>query len=109
LIERGAAIREQIHSRVLRNLDALKTQAASYPAVDVLTVEGGWSAVIKVPAVRSEESLVLELLERDGVLVHPGYFFDFPAEAFLVVSLLVAPARFDQAIPRVLKRAAGPS
>jgi aspartate/methionine/tyrosine aminotransferase len=109
LIESGAAIREQIHTRVRRNLDALKTQVASYPAVDVLTVEGGWSAVIKVPAVRSEESLVLELLEKDGVLVHPGYFFDFPTEAFLVVSLLVAPARFDQAIPRVLKRAAGPS
>lgn len=109
LIESGAAIREQIHARVRRNLDALKTQAASHPALEVLTVEGGWSAVIKVPAIGSEESLVLELLDKDGVLVHPGYFFDFPAEAFLVVSLLVEPARFDLAMPRVLKRAAGPS
>ena len=69
-------------------------------------VEGGWSAVLQVPAVRSEEALALELLEQDDVLVHPGYFFDFPKEAFVVVSLLVDPARFDAAIARLLARAA---
>jgi len=59
-----------------------------------------------VPALRTEEALVLELLDRDDVLVHPGYFFDFPREAFIVVSLLGEPARFDQAVARVLARAA---
>jgi aspartate/methionine/tyrosine aminotransferase len=49
--------------------------------------------------------LVLELLERDGVLVHPGFFFDFPREAFLVISLLPEPATFTEAITRVLERA----
>jgi hypothetical protein len=63
--------------------------------------------VLQVPAVRSEESLVLDLIDRDDVLVHPGYFFDFPREAFIIISLLVEPARFDHAIARVLKRAAG--
>ena len=43
--------------------------------------EGGWSAVIKVPQLKSEEQLVLELLDKDDVLVHPGYFFDFATEA----------------------------
>ena len=109
LIERGAAIRAQILARVTRNLDALRRAAATFPAVSVLPVEGGWSAVIQVPSVMTEESLVLALLEHDDVLVHPGYFFDFRREAFVVVSLLVEPAIFDRAIPRVLTRAAGRS
>ena len=51
-------------------------------------------------------ALVLELLDKDDVLVHPGYFFDFPREAYLVVSLLIDPKQFDAAIGRVLARAA---
>jgi aspartate/methionine/tyrosine aminotransferase len=109
LIERGAAIRSQILARVTRNLDALRKAAAAFPAATVLPVEGGWSAVIQVPSVVTEESLVLALLEHDDVLVHPGYFFDFPREAFVVVSLLVEPANFDRAVPLVLARASGQS
>ncbi len=107
LIEGGAAIRAQIQARVKRNLESLRTHANAFPAVAVLPVEGGWSAVLQVPAVGSEESLILALLDRDEVLVHPGYFFDFPREAFIVISLLVEPALFDTAIARVLPRAAG--
>ena len=70
-----------------------------------MQAEGGWSAVIQVPATRPEEALVLELLERDHVLVHPGYFFDFPREAFLVLSLLVEPDRFREGVRRMLMRA----
>lgn len=107
LIEHGTAIRTQIHARVRRNLDSLRTLAASHPSIDVLRVEGGWSAVLEVPRLRSEEALVLELLEHDNVLVHPGYFFDFDREAFVVISLLIEPAAFDRAMALVLKRAAG--
>ena len=107
LIERGAAIRSQILARVKRNLEGLRRAAAAFPAVGVLPVEGGWSAVMQVPSVMSEEALVLTLLERDGLLVHPGYFFDFPREAYVVVSLLVEPAVFDRGIVRVLARATG--
>ena len=106
LIASGAAIRAQILARVRRNLDQLRSQAAAHPSIEVLKVEGGWSAVLKVPQIRSEEALVLELLEKDDVLVHPGYFFDFAREAFMVVSLLNEPATFDLAIGRLLKRVA---
>ena len=95
LIERGAAIRAQILARVKRNLESLRTHATAFPAVACCRVEGGWSAVLQVPSVGSEEALVLDLLDKDDVLVHPGYFFDFPREAFIVVSLLVEPALFD--------------
>jgi aspartate/methionine/tyrosine aminotransferase len=105
LIEAGAGIRAQILARARRNLDRLRTAAAAHPAIDVLRVEGGWSAVIQVPQIQSEEALVLELLDQDDVLVHPGYFFDFSREAFVVVSLLVEPVAFDTAVARLLKRA----
>tara|TARA_B100000315_G_scaffold232537_1_gene244860 strand:- start:383 stop:574 length:192 start_codon:yes stop_codon:yes gene_type:complete len=63
--------------------------------------------VVQVPAIRSEEALVIELIEKDRVLVHPGYFFDFPREAFLVVSLLPDPIGFADAMTKVLTRAVG--
>ena len=50
---------------------------------------------------------MLELLQKDDVLVHPGYFFDFPNEAYVVVSLLIDPARFDDGVTRVLRRSSG--
>jgi alanine-synthesizing transaminase len=104
LLANGAAIRTQIRDRVTRNYRALLAVAPRYPSVDVLPAEGGWNAVIQVPAMQSEESLVLQLLEQDHVLVHPGYFFDFPHEAFLVLSLLPPPEVFDRAVSRLLAR-----
>ena len=109
LIESGAAIRAQILARLKRNLESLRTLAAPFPSVTVLPVDGGWSAVLQVPSVGTEESLVLDLLEHHDVLVHPGYFFDFPREAFIVVSLLVEPSLFDRGVARAVARAAGRS
>jgi aspartate/methionine/tyrosine aminotransferase len=107
LLSAGAAIRAQILSRVRRNLESLRSLASHHPSLDVLRVEGGWSAVVQAPQLRGEETLVLDLLEKDNVLVHPGYFFDFSREAFIVVSLLVDPATFDPSVARVITRATG--
>jgi aspartate/methionine/tyrosine aminotransferase len=74
----------------------------------LLPVEGGWSLVVRVPAFRSEEALTLELLERERVVVHPGYFFDFPHEAYIVVSLIPPPDMFADAFSRVLRFASAP-
>jgi alanine-synthesizing transaminase len=83
--------------------------AQAHPSVTCLTTEGGWYAVLQVPATRTEETLVLQLLEQDRVLVHPGYFFDFPREAFLVVSLLPRETVFASAMARTLTRVEVPS
>ena len=103
LLERGAMVREQIASRVAANYRRLSEQVASTPACRALPAEGGWSAVLEVPSLESEERLVLDLLQKDGVLAHPGYFFDFPRESYLVVSLLVPEATFAEGIDRVLR------
>jgi alanine-synthesizing transaminase len=98
LLERGGQVRAQILARLRANVATLREGVGGANGATVLPAEGGWSAVIRVPATRSEASLVLDLLERDGVVVHPGYFFDFPHEAFLVVSLLPDPDVFARAV-----------
>jgi len=104
LLEIGAIVREQILERIRANYASLVAHAKASPFVSVLPADAGWSAVVRVPATRSEEALVLDLLERDAIAVHPGYFFDFPHEAFLVVSLLPPPEIFEPAVRRILER-----
>ena len=103
LLRRGAEVREAIHARVRRNLAAARRVAGNHPACDVLPVEGGWSGVVRVPATHGEEALVLGLLRDERILVHPGYFFDFEHEAFLVFSLLVPEDVFADAFDRTLR------
>jgi len=74
--------------------------------VSLLPVEAGWSAVLRVPATIGEERLALDLLDR-GVVVHPGFFFDFPHEAFIVISLLPEPRLFEQGVRILLECADG--
>ena len=102
LLTDALPVRDAIQSRVMHNLVRARTLAAGFPGCELLHVEGGWSAVLRVPATRTEERLVLDLLDQEHVLVHPGYFFDFPREAYLVVSLLVAEETFADAFSRVL-------
>ena len=106
----GAAITRQIQSRITANYQTLATAAAAHPFVTPLRTEGGWSAVLRfaaAPDPDSEEALALHLLEEDQILVHPGYFFDVPAGAHVVVSLLPDPASFAPAAARLVARAAG--
>ena len=90
LLARGAVIREQIQARVERNLHPHCSRLVTeWPSCSLLRADGGWSAVIRVPRLMPEEELVLNLLNEQGVLVHPGYFFDFAEESCVIVSLLV--------------------
>jgi aspartate/methionine/tyrosine aminotransferase len=102
LLARSAEVREQIRQRTARNLARARDLARQFPRCTPLPVEGGWSLVVRVPALRSEEALTLELLERAHVLVHPGYFFDFPHEAYIVVSLLPPEDQFVEGVTRAL-------
>ncbi len=107
LLSTGAAVRAQIHDRVRSNLRTLEAMCAGHPDVTLLRVEGGWSAIVQVPATRSEEEMVTGLVADDGVLVHPGYFYDFAREAFLVLSLIVEPRTFGDGVDRLLSRVSG--
>lgn len=103
LLRDGAVVRAAIHERVRHNLSQARAIAERYPSCEVLRVEGGWCATVRVPSTTPEETLVLNLLAAEHVLVHPGYFFDFPREAFVVVSLLPEPPTFADAFERSLR------
>ncbi|HWE84585.1 MAG TPA: pyridoxal phosphate-dependent aminotransferase [Terracidiphilus sp.] len=86
-------IQRQILDRVRANLAELDRQVAAHPAVDRLACDGGWYAVLRVPALGPDEETVRMLLDQ-GVWVHPGYFFGLPAAGWLVVSLLAPVGEF---------------
>lgn len=99
LLRLGAGIRSAISARTRANLAFLR--AAAKPSMQVLPVEGGWSAVIRVPRVMSDDELALALLDR-GVVVQPGYFFDFAQEGYVVVSLLTREEVFAEGVRRLV-------
>jgi hypothetical protein len=102
LIEGGAVVRAAIQARVTTNLARCRELIAARPDVTLLEPDAGWCVVLQVPATESEEHIVMRLLEQQHVLVNPGYFFDFPKEAFLVLSLLPPPDVFADGLARVL-------
>src|SRR5882724_716996 len=103
-LEQRQSFQEQLLSPVRGNLANLDRQLTNQNACSCLAVEGGWYAVLRVPAVRSDEELTLELLTSQNVYVHPGHFYDFPTDGFLVVSLIAPEATFSKGITAVFKR-----
>jgi alanine-synthesizing transaminase len=95
MIRLAPAVRLQIHARLRQNLQALRAVTRTAPALTLYEPEGGWSAVLRLPATRTEEEWVFALLERHGVVVHPGYFFDIDEGTHIVVSLLPEPSTFE--------------
>ena len=93
----------QILDRVRANLNWLRDVTEDSP-LRLLNVEGGWYATLELPRQFTEEEWIIALLEEDDVLAHPGYFFDFPREAFLVLSLLPRAEIFREAVSRILAR-----
>jgi aspartate/methionine/tyrosine aminotransferase len=101
LLELRHGFQQQLMARVRTNLAELDRQLARQKACTRLEVEGGWYAVLRMPATRSDEELALELLEKQGVYVHPGHFYDFQQDGFLVVSLITQEQTFSPGIRNI--------
>ena len=109
LLETRRALQPQILERVTSNLELLDARLASGQPVSRLVVEGGWYAILRLPSIRTDEEWAMELARKDGVLVHPGHFFDFSSEGHLVISLLTKPEVFEEGVARILNRVANSS
>jgi alanine-synthesizing transaminase len=103
LLEQRHSIQRQLLARVKANLVELDGQLAAQKNCERICIEGGWYAVLRVPVTRSDEDLCIELLRRESVLVHPGHFYDFPRDGYLVLSLIGPQAEFREGIERVLR------
>ena len=101
LVAQRHGFQQQLMARVRSNLAELDKQLSEQRSCTRLEIEGGWYAVIRVPAMRSDEELALELLE-EGVYLHPGHFYDFPGDGYLVVSLITREREFTEGIEKLL-------
>jgi alanine-synthesizing transaminase len=106
LLEQRQTVLPQIRTRISQNLGELDRQLAGHNTrglVERLHVEGGWYAVLRVPVTQSDEELAVALVEREQVLVHPGHFYDFHRDGYLVVSLITPEEAFREGIGRILR------
>src|SRR6202795_989087 len=103
LLQQRQGIQQQLLDRVLANLAELDRQLPTQKDCERLRVEAGWYVVLRVPVTQTDEELAIDLLRRESVLVHPGHFYDFPADGYLVLSLITDKVEFAEAIARVLK------
>lgn len=102
LLQGRAGLQRELMARVRKNLAELDSLLAGKNQITRLEVEGGWYAVLRVPATRPDEELAIELLEGHDVYVHPGHFYDFPGEGYLVVSLITPELGFAEGMRRLL-------
>jgi alanine-synthesizing transaminase len=103
LLEQRKKIQPLLLERVGTDLAELDRQLANQKSCERLNVEGGWYAVLRVPVTQSDEDLAIDLLRETSVMVHPGHFFDFPSDGYLILSLLTPPAEFRKGIEKVLQ------
>jgi len=96
-------IQQQLRERGQTNLTELDRQLAQQTACRRLLVEGGWYAVLRVPVTRSDEELAIALVKEKSVVAHPGHFYDFPRDGYLVVSLITPPEEFAAGTEAILE------
>jgi len=101
------AFQSQLLARIRANLAALDEQLAAQSQSSRLAFEAGWNVVLRVPAAGSDEELALALLARQSVMVHPGHFYDFTQDGYLVLSLIVPEKDFAEGTQRLLKYFSG--
>lgn len=103
LLDQRKTIQPQLLNRVRGNLTELDRQLAAQKSCQRLNVEGGWYAVLRVPVAQTDEELAIDLLRRKSVLLHPGHFYDFPSDGYLVLSLITRKDEFTEGIKRLLE------
>jgi alanine-synthesizing transaminase len=103
LLEQRRNVQPLLLDRLRVNLSELDRELKGQKSTQRLQVDGGWYAVLRVPVTRSDEDLAIALLRRSSVLVHPGHFYDFPSDGYLIVSLLTQPGEFGEGIGRILQ------
>ena len=103
MLEQRRNIQGQLLSRVRANLAVLDRQLAGQRACERLCIEGGWYAVLRVPVTRSDEELAIELVRQRSVVVHPGHFYDFDSDGYLVLSLIEEPEIFADGCRKILE------
>jgi aspartate/methionine/tyrosine aminotransferase len=102
LLEQRKNLQPLLLDRIRSNVQELDRQLIRQKTCERLRVDGGWYGILRVPALQSDEDLAIDLLRKVAVLVHPGHFYDFPRDGYLVLSLITPPDEFREGISRIL-------
>ncbi len=102
LLDQRKNLQPLLLDRIRQNLQELDHQLSRQKTCERLRVDGGWYAILRVPALQSDEDLAIDLLRKVAVLVHPGHFYDFPNDGYLVLSLITPTDGFREGVKRVL-------
>jgi len=103
LLDIREGIQRQLQNRIAANLAHLDSALAANKLISRLDHQGGWYATLRIPATGSDEDVAVALLEKHDALVHPGRFFDFHQEGFLVLSLITPEKYFREGLWRMLE------
>ena len=104
LLAQQDCIQNQVKARIAANETFLRTLVEKTCNIHLLIREGGWYSVLVIDDCIADDSRALDLLEQDQTLVHPGFFYDFHREGFVVISLLPVPELFRKGIRRLIHR-----
>jgi len=102
LLDQRKNLQPLLLDRIRYNLQELDHQLARQKTCERLRVDGGWYAILRVPVLQSDEDLAIDLLRKVAVLVHPGHFYDFPKDGYLILSLITPTDGFREGVKRVL-------
>ncbi len=102
LLKQRHSLQKQLSDRIQTNRAALIRQLSTNATCELLEAAGGWYAVLRVPATQSDEDCAIRLIREQNVITHPGHFFDFPRDGFLVVSLITPIEQFSEGVRRIL-------
>ena len=102
LLDQRKGLQPLLLDRIRHNLQELDYQLSRQKTCERLRVDGGWYAVLRVPALQADEDLAIDLLRKVAVLVHPGHFYDFSNDGYLVISLITPGDIFREGVKLVL-------
>jgi alanine-synthesizing transaminase len=101
-LDQRHGFQKQVLTRIKRNLGELDRQLMVRKSCSRLEIEGGWYAVVRVPATRTDDELAVDLLTKRGIYVHPGHFYDFTKDGHLIVSLIMPEREFAEGCRQLL-------
>jgi aspartate/methionine/tyrosine aminotransferase len=102
LLDQRKTIQPLLLDRLRENLQELDRGLLRQKSCQRLEVDGGWYVILRVPATQSDEERAVDLVRKANLIVHPGHFFDFASDGYLVLSLITPPGVFREGVQRAL-------
>lgn len=110
LVKRGGRFIQSFRKYVELNRDLTIQMLQKHPRISFHKPEGGFYLFAKITDVKdkngsniTDEEFVIDLLKRAGIFAHPGYFYDYDKDIYLLISLLLPPKKLKATLQKIIK------